>query len=281
MPSLALATRFAERSAEEWRTLILRAAYISPQGKPIGGRSALAAVILLTAGLLPSAAFPESASTIVGLARISDGDTVEIGTTKVRLNGIDAPESEQVCLDGRGKRWGCGQAARDALQRHAGGKPWTCKPIELDRYGRTIASCTVAGDDVNRWMVRHGWAMAFVRYSRIYEADEKAARDGKAGLWAGAFIAPWDWRARTTDTVILGAGSVPVNARAMLNGPQTVAAPNPSCAIKGNLRRDGECIYHLPGGRWYAKVDMDKGRGKRWFCSAPEAEAAGCRVAKP
>jgi hypothetical protein len=41
----------------------------------------------------------------------------------------------------------------------------------------------------------------------------------------------------------------------------------------------GECIYHLPGGRWYAKVDMDAGKGKRWFCSAPEAEVAGCRVA--
>ena len=97
-----------------------------------------------------------AAENIVGVPRTSDGDTVQIGETKIRLNGIDAPESEQFCLDRKGERWGCGQAARAALDREAGRKSWTCAPIELDRYGRTIASCTVGGEDINRWMVRAG-----------------------------------------------------------------------------------------------------------------------------
>jgi hypothetical protein len=42
----------------------------------------------------------------------------------------------------------------------------------------------------------------------------------------------------------------------------------------------GECIYHVPGGRYYDKVKMDLSKGKRWFCSQEEAEAAGCRGSK-
>jgi hypothetical protein len=41
----------------------------------------------------------------------------------------------------------------------------------------------------------------------------------------------------------------------------------------------GECIYHQQGGRWYAKINMDSSKGKRWFCSVQEAEAAGGAVA--
>jgi len=54
--------------------------------------------------------------------------------------------------------------------------------------------CTVDGQDIQKWLVANGWALAYVRFSRDYEADEKAAREAKAGMWQGAFIAPWDWR---------------------------------------------------------------------------------------
>ena len=47
------------------------------------------------------------------------------------------------------------------------------------------------------------------RFSRDYEPDEKAAREAKAGMWQGAFIAPWDWRVRNKKTAILGAVKPP------------------------------------------------------------------------
>ena len=130
-------------------------------------------------------------------------------------------------------------------------------------------------------MVRSGWALSFVRYSHTYDADEEVARAAHSGLWAGAFIAPWDWRSRNNKTVVLGVASVPVNAQTILLGAVSAAdAPSPDCTIKGNINRSGECIYHQQGGRWYAKINMDLSKGKRWFCSVQEAGAAGCRAPK-
>jgi endonuclease YncB( thermonuclease family) len=223
---------------------------------------------------------PASAADIVGTPRISDGDTVEIAGTKIRLNGIDAPEAEQFCLNDKGKSWGCGQAARAALDKRAGRKTLTCKPLEQDQYGRTVASCSVGGDDISRWMVRAGWALAFVRYTRVYEVEERPAKIARAGLWSGAFVAPWEWRAKKQDATVLGAVTPQPGSKAILVGPDpTEGAPKASCTIKGNRKRDGQCIYHVQGGRWYAKVNMH-GAGKEWFCSTAQAEAAGCRAAK-
>ena len=52
---------------------------------------------------------------ISGVPRIVDGDTVQIGSTKIRLSGIDAPETDQLCLDAKGEGWACGVASRDQL----------------------------------------------------------------------------------------------------------------------------------------------------------------------
>ena len=82
------------------------------------------------------------------------------------------------------------------------------------------------------------------RISRDYEADEKAAREAKAGMWQGAFIAPWDWRVRNKKTTILGAVKPPENAQAILLASASGSvAPSPDCTIKGNVNRSGECIY--------------------------------------
>jgi endonuclease YncB( thermonuclease family) len=221
------------------------------------------------------------ANEIVGVPRIVDGDTVQIGASRVRLEGIDAPETDQLCLDGNGKRWTCGIEARDRLIRKAGSKVWTCRTNSNDRYGRALATCEVEGSNINRWLVLEGWAVSFTRYSHTYDSDEVTARQGKAGLWSGAFIAPWDWRSRTKNTIILGAVSVPKDAQSILLSAASAAdAPIPECAIKGNITRKGECIYHLPGGRYYSTVKMDLSKGKRWFCSEAEAQAAGCRRSK-
>jgi endonuclease YncB( thermonuclease family) len=223
-----------------------------------------------------------AAGEITGIPRIVDGDTVRIGTTSVRLEGIDSPETDQICLDSDGRRWTCGIEARDRLVQKAGSALWTCRTNSVDVYGRFLATCTPSGANINRWLVQEGWALSFTRYSHEYDADEAQARERKAGLWRGAFIAPWEWRHRTRHTSILGALSVPTSSQSvLLSAASEAGAPSPECTIKGNVNRAGECIYHLPGGRYYATVVMDQSKGKRWFCTEVEAIAAGCRAPNP
>src|ERR1700743_3466648 len=211
---------------------------------------ALAFALMLT----PSLAL---AVDVTGVPKIREGDTVVIGATRIRLGGMDAPSTDQLCLNTKGERWTCGVAARDELIKHAGGKSWTWHTRTVDRRGRTVARCEVDGEDIQKWMVSSGWALAFTRVSKDYEPDEKTARDAKAGMWQGAFIAPWDWRVRNKKTTILGAAKPPANAHAILlasaSGP---VAPSPECTIKGNVNGAGECIYHTPKSRWYAQIKM-------------------------
>ncbi len=219
-----------------------------------------------------------SAADITGVPRIREGDQIQIGNTRIRLGGIDAPSADQLCLNTSGERWTCGVAARDELIRHTDKKAWTCHLRQTDRRGRSVARCEVDGEDIQKWMVRNGWALSYARFSHDYDADEKVARDAKAGMWQGAFIAPWDWRVRNKKTAVLGAAKPRANANAILlasaSGP---VAPSPDCTIKGNVNRSGVCIYHKPTSRWYAQIKMKISKGTRWFCSVDEAEAAGCR----
>src|ERR1700712_4873160 len=99
--------------------------------------------------LLPATAH---AADITGVPKIRDGDQVTIGNTRIRLGGIDAPSSDQLCLNNNGERWTCGVAAREELVRHAGNKPWTCRVRQTDRRGRTVARCEVDGEDIQKWL---------------------------------------------------------------------------------------------------------------------------------
>ena len=237
---------------------------------------ALSLMSVLLPALLPAVA---EAADVTGVPKIREGDSIQIGSTRIRLGGIDAPSVDQLCLNKTGERWTCGVAARDELIKHAGNKSWTCHPRQAaDRRGRIVARCEVDGEDIQKWLVRSGWALAFVRVSHDYEADEKAAREAKAGMWQGAFIAPWDWRVRNKKTAILGAVKPPPNAHAILLASASGSvAPSPDCTIKGNVNSSGECIYHTPKSRWYAQIKMHISKGTRWFCSVEDAEAAGCR----
>jgi endonuclease YncB( thermonuclease family) len=232
----------------------------------------------LVAFLLPAMA---DAADVTGVPKIREGHLIHIGNARIRLGGIDAPSVDQLCLNTKGERWTCGVAARDELIHHAENKIWTCHVRQTDRRGRLIARCEVEGEDIQKWMVKNGWALSYVRFSHDYDADEKAAREAKAGMWQGAFIAPWDWRIRNKKTTILGSVQPSENAHVTLlasaSGP---VAPSPDCTIKGNVNRSGECIYHQPTSRWYAQIKMHIDKGTRWFCSVDEAEAAGCRETK-
>lgn len=233
---------------------------------------------LLTAILLMLPPAIAGAADITGVPKIRDGDQIQIGNSRIRLGGVDAPSSDQLCLNNSGERWTCGAAARDELIKHTNGKSWTCNVRQTDRRGRIVARCEVEGEDIQKWLVASGWALAYTRFSHDYDSDEKAAREAKAGMWQGAFIAPWDWRARNKKTTILGAAKPPENASTILLASASGSvAPSPDCTIKGNVNRSGECIFHQPTSRWYAKIEMKISKGTRWFCSVEEAEAAGCR----
>src|ERR1700757_311757 len=97
-------------------------------------RIALALLLMLP----PSLAF---AADITGVPKIREGDSIVIGATRIRLGGIDAPSTDQLCLNTKGERWTCGVAARDELIKHTEGKGWTCHLGQTDRRGRALARC--------------------------------------------------------------------------------------------------------------------------------------------
>jgi endonuclease YncB( thermonuclease family) len=133
---------------------------------------------------------------IIGVASVIDGDTIEIHGQRIRLFGIDAPESGQLCVRPNGERWRCGQQGSFALSDRIGRATVNCQPRDLDRYGRFVAICFKGDEDLSRWMVLNGWAVAFRRYSLDYVADEDAARQRHINIWSGEFDMPWVWRAR-------------------------------------------------------------------------------------
>jgi endonuclease YncB( thermonuclease family) len=132
---------------------------------------------------------------IAGRVRVIDGDTIDIAGARIRLLGIDAPETDQSCTDAANRTWRCGRVAARVLIDHLGGRPLKCESSGLDRYRRVLAVCVLPdGSDVNAWMVQQGWALAY--YSDAYRPQEDEAHAAKRGIWAGTFMPPWEWRHR-------------------------------------------------------------------------------------
>ena len=113
---------------------------------------------------------------------------------RMRLEGIDAPESSQLCYDERHTAWRCGQAAARALDEFITRKTVQCETHSKDRYGRYIATCYLGRTDLNAALVASGLAVAYRKYSKRYILEEESARAAKVGIWRGAFVMPWDWR---------------------------------------------------------------------------------------
>ena len=237
---------------------------------PIVLRRTMATVALLLALTSPASHLQAQGTTLQGVASVIDGDTLEIRSQRIRLFGIDAPESGQSCTDADGQSYRCGQRASLALSDRIGRSPVTCHQHDTDRYGRVVAVCMLGNLDLNGWMVREGHALAYRKYSTAYMAGESVARHEQRGLWAGDFMAPWDWR------------------KDVRNKPKTQDREAPdkkgavgTCNIKGNIsRRSGDRIYHMPGQNHYARTRISPGKGERWFCSEAEARAAGWRRAR-
>jgi len=153
-------------------------------------RNLFSLLILATFAFVP----PALAETISGTASVIDGDTVEILGRRIRFNAMDAIESRQRCTLPDGKSWNCGRDAAFALADKIGRSPLSCSVVDIDRYGRAVAICSLRGEDVGGWMVENGWAVAYRRYGTQYVAAEDRARKARRGIWESHFVMPWDWR---------------------------------------------------------------------------------------
>ncbi len=130
---------------------------------------------------------------LLGRASVIDGDTIDIHGARIRLSGIDAPESSQTC-EASGKTYRCGQRASMALSDFLEARTVECSQSGTDRWHRILAKCRVGGADIGEWMVSEGWAIAYRKYSLEYVSAEETARIAKRGIWAGTFIPPEEWR---------------------------------------------------------------------------------------
>jgi endonuclease YncB( thermonuclease family) len=154
----------------------------------------IAVVVLL--GLAVSATRTAAfADQIAGRATVIDGDTIDIGGTRIRLFGIDAPETDQTCHGDDGSLYRCGQAASTALEKFLAHQVVTCTPSNLDFKGMTVAVCAVAGVDVGDWVVRSGLGLDWPAVSKgRYNEAQKAAERAGDGLWGGQWVTPWQYR---------------------------------------------------------------------------------------
>ena len=130
---------------------------------------------------------------ILGNAVIIDGDTIHIGENKIRLHGIDAPEYRQTCTIDK-EIWNCGIESKIALENFILKKEVVCKIIDVDRYRRFVATCFLENQNINQYMVRNGWVIAYRYYSMKFVKDEEFAKKNKLGIWQGSFIEPYLFR---------------------------------------------------------------------------------------
>ena len=145
------------------------------------------------------------AEEISGIPKVVDGDTVHIDNYKFRLEGIDAPEMRQQCKRESlkissiigftfYKDYSCGKVSKEKLISKIHGSKIKCIFTTKDKYKRYIATCYKEKINLNQWMVRNGYAIAYRRYSKKYVPDEDFAKENKLGLWQGKFMSPEKWR---------------------------------------------------------------------------------------
>jgi endonuclease YncB( thermonuclease family) len=154
------------------------------------------ALARLLCGLVCFCSPPVFADNLTGRASIIDGDTLEIHGTRIRLWGIDAPESSQLCRDDESLQYRCGAKAANDLDAFIARRLVSCVDIDERSYRRTVAVCTVAGTDIADWLVRNGLALDWPTYSKgAYAAAQAEAKREGRGMWGGTFVEPWVYRA--------------------------------------------------------------------------------------
>jgi endonuclease YncB( thermonuclease family) len=151
----------------------------------------LCSVLAATAIIISHAAAIE-AGEIIGRASVVDGDTLDIHGARVRLWGIDAPETDQLCRGDDSLQYRCGSTAAKRLDAFISRRVVPCSQKDVDKYGRRVASCTLDATDLGEWLVVQGLALDWPRYSGgRYNAPQREAERAARGLWAGSYVEPW------------------------------------------------------------------------------------------
>jgi len=240
--------------------------------------------ILLVAFLL--SAIPFANLSQAASPTVRDGSTLQLGNVTYRLDGVEAPAFDQLCIDDHADSWTCGIEARDQLIRLIAGRQVRCDDLGADplHKKRHVGICTVDGEkaSLNQAMVKQGFALNLEPSVKGRFKDEEAsARDGKLGLWKGCFVAPREFRIGRKDSALLGAACRTDRDREIRAAlfPEELAQP-PGCSIKGKYavraRVTGNLgIYHLQACPSYPGTTQPD----RWFCSEEDAQGAGFRKA--
>jgi endonuclease YncB( thermonuclease family) len=169
-----------------------------PMFKSMSRAPVILMLLLLSSGV--------SANDFVGQASIIDGDTLEVHGTRIRLWGVDAPESSQLCRGADSNLYRCGAKAANDLDSFIARQPVNCTPVGEDQYRRTVATCSVASVDLGEWLVRNGLALDWPRYSKgKYGSTQRDADGAGRGMWAGSYVEPWLFRG------CIRAGGTPTN----------------------------------------------------------------------
>jgi endonuclease YncB( thermonuclease family) len=238
----------------------------------------LAAILMLT---LPCAGESWAAN-----ATIRDGGTLQLGGMTYRLDGIDPPAFDQICIDEHADAWTCGVEARDQLAKLIGDRQVRCDDlgVDLTYKKRHIGVCKVEGEttSLSQLLVRQGFALNVeASATGRFKVDEARARDDRQGLWKGCFVAPQEFRRGRKDGALLGGSCRADRDREIREAlfPEDLAMPS-GCNIKGKFavraRVTGNVgIYHLQACRSYPALT----KPDRWFCSEEDAQAAGFRKA--
>jgi endonuclease YncB( thermonuclease family) len=217
---------------------------------------------------------------------IRDGGTLQLGNMTYRLDGIDAPAFDQLCIDEHADSWTCGIEARDQLTKLIGGRAVRCDDLGVDPTykKRHLGVCKVEGEttSLSQLLVRQGFALN-VESSATgrFKTDEARAREDRQGLWKGCFVAPQEFRLGRKDGALQGS-SCPADRDREIRAalfPDDPVMPS-GCSIKGKYavraRVTGNLgIYHLQACRSYPTLT----KPDRWFCSEEDAQAAGFRKA--
>ena len=153
-------------------------------------RSLIFTLALALAALIQTTASAH-AEILLGRATVIDGATLEIDGQTVRLLDIEVPALTQLCKDGTGADYACGQRSSQSLAELLKQREVTCDWSNLDAQGRHLGRCGVAGQDAGLWLVGQGWAVPDRNCKcETYRAAAEHAKAQKLGLWAGAFALP-------------------------------------------------------------------------------------------
>jgi micrococcal nuclease len=198
---------------------------------------------------------------LVPVVGVVDGDTLKVRvggrTERLRVIGIDTPElASGDCY---------AQQASSRMQSLVQSKKvrLVADPTQAnrDRYDRLLRHVLLAdGRSVAQLLIAGGFGKEYT-YDRAYYGQgayrkaQASAREKHLGIWSSGCTAP----------------------------PPAPLAQSGTCSsptIKGNISSEGERIYHVPGGQFYAVTKISTAKGERWFCTEAQARAAGWRASE-